>query len=131
MGTFRGINNEFGTINQIPENWGPLVMKPLANGTSTALLSSDQWLDIKSATIQDAEEIKKKKHAEDAKDLQRKSKELTSSWSHTSEAKKRQQLIKLMKEEAKKKDEVDQLSKEEMELELKRRSNVLQTLKSF
>ena len=34
------------STTHIPENWGPLVTKPLGLGTGTALFSSDQWSDI-------------------------------------------------------------------------------------
>ena len=57
--------------------------------------------------------------------MAKKSKELISGWSHTSEANKRQQLIKLMKEEAEKKEVIQQMSKEELELDLKRKNEVI------
>ena len=57
--------------------------------------------------------------------MAKQSKDLSKGWSHTSESKKRQQLIKLMKEEAEKTEVIEQLSKEELELDLKRKTEVI------
>ena len=78
-----------------------------------------------SATEEHADDNRIKRKSESDKELAKKSKELTSGWSHTSEANKRQQLIKLMKEEAEKKEVIQQMSKEELELDLKRKKEVI------
>ena len=57
--------------------------------------------------------------------MSKKSKELTNGWSHTSEAKKRQQLTKLMKEQTNKQEVLEQMSKEELERDLKRKNKVI------
>ena len=57
--------------------------------------------------------------------MAKQSKELSSGWTHTSESRKRQQLIKLMKEEAEKKEEIEEISREEMELDLKRKTDII------
>ena len=54
------------------------------------------------------------------------SKEITQGWAHSKEHKKRQALIKLMKEKNEKEAKIEQLSKHEMELDLKRKQEVIE-----